>query len=403
MTTATFTPEQSAALSRLRSVRDDMTTALVGREREIDGLCLSLLANAHTLFIGVPGTAKSLMATEFARAIGLDPKSEDYFEILLGAFSNPDEVFGPYNPAKILDGVYERNVDGYLPTAQFGFMDEIFNASQEMLTTLNTILNERRMKQGTQRLDCPLRMVVGAANVYPQGDLALAALYDRFLLRFWTPYVETREDKRRLLRIARDGGVKFSQKLDDGDVEIVRAACDAVHVPDELLDLLVDVEFALRDEGVVVSDRRSMAQVKLVKARAALDGRAVATARDLFVLADSVWDTHEQRPVVWKTIAKIVDSSLLAARALFDAVLVEAESVDLQKRDEANDTRRPAKRARAALNAKIADAMRSIESLPGVDTSDEQIATMLAKLANMKRSVARSIARLDMRLPSAAK
>ncbi|MBT61233.1 MAG: ATPase [Euryarchaeota archaeon] len=398
MTTPTFSPSQAEALRRLRAVRDDMATNLVGRDREVNGLCISLLADCHTLLLGVPGTAKSLMATEFARAIGLDVESSEYFETLLGSYSNPDEVFGPYNPAKLLTGVYERNVDGYLPTAHFGFLDEIFNATAEMLVTLNTILNERRMKQGTQRLNVPLKMVVGAANVYPQGDLALAALYDRFLLRYWTPYVETRNENMALLRIARDGGVKFTERLMDGDCDLIQDACKMVHVPDNVLTALVDVRSKLGDEGVVYSDRRHMAQMRLVQAVAALDGRAVTTVKDLFILADSVWDHHEQRATVWKTIATIVDSALLEARVLLDAVLVQRNKLDMFGKDEVDDVRRPKRKARRAFNIKVKQAIREIEANPSLDLDDPSAKQVIDKLNAQRKEVGKAMNDIDLRI-----
>ena len=387
----TWTAEQVDALDRLRSIRDDMQSAFVSRDKEINGLCVALLARTNMLLLGPPGTAKSLLSTEFGKAIGCRRQ----YQRLLGAFSVPDEVFGPFNPALLLEGKYERNVEGYLPDAEFAYLDEIFNANQELLTTMNTVLNERQFDQGTQRIKCPLVMAVGAANVYPEGDLAMAALYDRFLVRYWTPYVTDRNEKLRLLRIGRDGGVHVRASLQAGDVALVQEAARAVEVPDSILSQLLDIEEALRAEGYTVSDRRAMKQLDLLKAQAALHGRAKVEADDLFILADSLWDKHEDRTLVWRCVAKVINSGLLAARTLFDSVVLEFNDINLTDSDAAGS--QEYRKARAGMIARINDCSDEISTIATSQPSD-QIHDLLVKLAGMKKKVGRAIAKYDMRV-----
>ena len=48
----------------------------------------------------------------------------------------PDELFGPFNPSKLIDRVcrLERMTDGYLPTATMAFIDEIWKGSSACLS-----------------------------------------------------------------------------------------------------------------------------------------------------------------------------------------------------------------------------------------------------------------------------
>lgn len=55
---------------------------------------------------------------------------------------------------------YVRKLDGYLPTAEVAFIDEIFKANSAILNALLTLLNERLFDNGNQRLPVPLLCMV---------------------------------------------------------------------------------------------------------------------------------------------------------------------------------------------------------------------------------------------------
>ena len=78
---------------------------------------------------------------------------------------------------------YERLTQGYLPSANIAFIDEVFKANSAILNALLTILNEREFDNGDQRIKLPLISVIGASNELPDNP-ELDALYDRFLCRY---------------------------------------------------------------------------------------------------------------------------------------------------------------------------------------------------------------------------
>ncbi len=53
-----------------------------------------------------------------------------------------------------------RQIDGYLPTSEVAFIDEIFKANSAILNALLTLLNERLFDNGNQRLRVPLLCLV---------------------------------------------------------------------------------------------------------------------------------------------------------------------------------------------------------------------------------------------------
>lgn len=70
------------------------------------------------------------------------------------------ELFGPLSMKGLENDEYVRQIDGYLPTAEVAFIDEIFKANSAILNALLTLLNERLFDNGNQRFSVPLLCLV---------------------------------------------------------------------------------------------------------------------------------------------------------------------------------------------------------------------------------------------------
>ena len=161
-----------------QSFRASLNQSFLERGTIIDGLLASLITKQNAFLFGVPGTGKS----ELVRSVSNGFKDTQFFGYLLSPTTDPSELFGPVAVSKLLKDEYVRDVDGYLPSSNVAFLDELFRGSSAVLNSLLTILNERTFNNGKETITTPIQSIVAATNSFPQEE-ALQAFCDRFLFR----------------------------------------------------------------------------------------------------------------------------------------------------------------------------------------------------------------------------
>jgi MoxR-like ATPase len=275
-------------VQKLRAdVIDELKRRFVGRDEVVDLIALAVVAGEHLFLYGPPGTAKSALIRQFASSV-----QGRYFEYLLTRFSEPNEIFGPIDLARLREGAVATVTTGMLPEAEFAFLDELFNANSAILNNLLTVLNERVYRRGAEVHRLPLLSLFSASNHLAE-DEALGALFDRFLLRCHVDHLK-REAMPRLLAagwaLERAGGTSTTVSAAD-----LRALSRKVQDVDlsSVTEPYAEVVFKVRDLGVAISDRRAVKMLKLLAASALLSGRDAANPSDLWVLR-YVWDRVEQ-------------------------------------------------------------------------------------------------------------
>src|SRR5215470_11819821 len=117
-------------------VLQPMKQAFVGKDEIIDLLGICLVGGENLFILGPPGTAKTALVHQLAGR--LQGKTFDY---LLTRFTEPNELFGPFDIRKLREGELLTNTEGMLPEASMVFLDELLNANSAILNSLLTALN----------------------------------------------------------------------------------------------------------------------------------------------------------------------------------------------------------------------------------------------------------------------
>lgn len=287
---------------QLNSLLQHLKSSFVGKDDIIDLMGICLAARENLFLLGPPGTAKSALVREMARL--LQGKT---FEYLLTRFTEPNELFGPFDIRKLREGELITNTEGMLPEASFIFLDELLNANSAILNSLLMILNERIFRRGRETKKLPALMIVGASNHLPEEE-ALQALFDRFLVRVHCGYVDPHH-----LNDVLDAGWLLEQKastdlpdISTEDILQLQAGIASVDLQ-EIRPAYIDLIEKLRNAGVQVSDRRAVKLQRIIAASALLCHRKVAWLSDMWVLR-YIWDTDEQREIIAGIVNAVVDT-----------------------------------------------------------------------------------------------
>ncbi|MEM6690533.1 MAG: AAA family ATPase [Planctomycetota bacterium] len=284
MTDSTYSID--IALRLREQVLDPIGRDLVGKREIIEVLAVALVAGENAFLLGPPGTGKSALVQELAMRI--DGRSFDY---LLTKFTEPSELFGPFDLRKLREGELVTNVEGMLPEADFVFLDELFNANSAILNSVLLALNERVFRRGRETMKLPMLMAVGASNWLPD-DEALSALYDRFLLRVQCENV----DDALLSEVLEAGWRRQHRAIEPGvtvdEIRSLQRQATAVSLV-SVQKAYVELVTRLRKVGIPLSDRRAVRMQRAIAASAVLSGRAEADISDLWVM-ETTWDTPAQ-------------------------------------------------------------------------------------------------------------
>jgi len=306
------------AEEKLKRIREWLSAMFVERREVIDGMLTALLSRQHVLLIGMPGTAKSLMA----RAVCACISNAAYFERLLTKFSIPEEIFGAVKISALKEDRFEREIAGHLPTAHIAFIDEIFNANSSILNSLLSLINERIFYNNGSAIQCPLITLIGASNNVVD-DEGLAALFDRFILRYVVNYIQ--EDSNFVQMLTRQDTIEHARnppvQLTFEELIYLQAEAAKVTIEEHNLEMLVRIRNRLRDAGIVVSDRRYFQSLSVLKAYAYLNGHSALGDEDYLMLQYVLWTEPTQINKVRNLIIGLTNPYMQEAEEIYEAML----------------------------------------------------------------------------------
>ena len=265
---------------KLRSIRDQLNTVIVGKAAQVQDCVACLLANGHLLIEDVPGVGKTTLAHALARTMGLRFSRVQFTSDLM-----PSDLSGV--------SVFERGKGEFVfhpgPIfAQVLLADEINRASPKTQSALLEAMEEKQVSvEGeTRPLPTPF-FVIATQNSHDQlGTYALPeSQLDRFLMRISLGYPD-RAAERSLLagQERRDMVLALPSLLNVEQLLALQQEVLRVHAAEPLMDYVQDLVAATRSGRWFVqglSPRAGMAVLRVARAQALLSGRDYVAPDDV--------------------------------------------------------------------------------------------------------------------------
>ena len=297
---------------RFEQLLREMNRGIYEKETEISLSLLAALAGESVILLGPPGVAKSMVARQLKTAF----RDAQSFEYLMSRFSTPDEIFGPVSIQKLkTSDTYERAVDGYLPTADVVFLDEIWKAGPAIQNTLLTVINEKLFRNGNREIHLPLKLLVAASNELPAKGEGLEALWDRFVIRLESrPIRQEKNFRKMLLEVkSEERRVKNPTAISAEEYQEWSKEISGIGVGEEVLDAIssirkslraVNVDEAAERRNIYVSDRRWKNIVRLLRTSAFMQDREEVAICDLLPIYHCLWQEPEERDAIRNIVVR---------------------------------------------------------------------------------------------------
>ena len=269
-------------------VAGEIRKVVVGHDEALEDMLVALALGGHVLLEGVPGVAKTLLASATARALDLDFRRLQFTPDML-----PSDVTGTmalragdlvFRPGPIFAGVVLADEINRTPPKTQAALLEAMQEGQVTIDGESHPLPDPFLVLATQN-------PVEYEGTYPLPE----AQRDRFLVHVALGYPEA-DEERAMLRLRRRGltptGLDDIQPVATAeDLRAARAEVDATEVHDEVINYVVAITRRTRELPSVslgASPRAAVHLLGAAKAAARLAGRAYVTPDDVARMAAPV-------------------------------------------------------------------------------------------------------------------
>ncbi|OHD66483.1 MAG: hypothetical protein A2176_03840 [Spirochaetes bacterium RBG_13_51_14] len=155
---------------------------VIGRNEIVRQAIFAILTGEHMLLLSRTGMAKSYLAQYIFNTF----EGARVFASQASKDQTPDNYFGPYNIEEFKKGRIRHNIKGSIIEANLVFLDEFFDASDVVLRSLLTVLNERKFINGSEQIDTAVHTTIATANYMRMNEVTEAVL-DRFTYKSIIP------------------------------------------------------------------------------------------------------------------------------------------------------------------------------------------------------------------------
>lgn len=171
-----------------KALKAEIAKIIVGQNEAVDHILLSILCGGHSLLIGVPGLAKTLIVNTIAEALGLDFKRIQFTPDLMPSDILGSEILDETNHFKFIKGPVFSNII---------LADEINRTPPKTQAALLEAMQEKTVTVAghNYKLDKPFFVLATQNPIEQEGTYPLPeAQLDRFMFSIHLEYPTFEEE-----------------------------------------------------------------------------------------------------------------------------------------------------------------------------------------------------------------
>lgn len=287
-----------AALKELvekhKALKQEIGKIIIGQHKAVDHILLSILSGGHSLLIGVPGLAKTLIVQTIASTLGLDFKRIQFTPDLMPSDILGSEILDETNHFKFIKGPIFSNII---------LADEINRTPPKTQAALLEAMQERTVTVAGHHhiLDNPFFVLATQNPIEQEGTYPLPeAQLDRFMFSIHLDYPSFNEEVEVVKSTTSDTKQIINPVLTSEEIINYQRLIRRIPVADNVIEYAVKLVSKTRPNSVNSPDivnnfidwgagpRASQNLILGAKANAAIHGKFSPDIEDLQAVAYSI-------------------------------------------------------------------------------------------------------------------
>ncbi len=235
-------------VKKQKTLKAEIAKIIIGQEEVIDQIILSIFSGGHTLLIGVPGLAKTLMVNTVSEALGLNFKRIQFTPDLMPSDILGSEVLDETRNFKFIKGPVFANII---------LADEINRTPPKTQAALLEAMQEKSVTVAGHRyqLDLPFFVLATQNPIEQEGTYPLPeAQLDRFMFAVKLDYPSFEEEVQVVKQTTAAHSVQVSPLFTAQEIIDYQQLIRRIPVADNVIEYAVSLVNKTRPKTTMTSD-----------------------------------------------------------------------------------------------------------------------------------------------------
>ena len=222
-----------AFVERFKELTAEINKVIIGQDKVVKDVLISIFSRGHCLLIGVPGLAKTLLVNTIADTLGLTYNRIQFTPDLMPSDIIGSEILGEDRNFKFIKGPLFANII---------LADEINRTPPKTQAALLEAMQERSITTSGKRYELgnPFFVLATQNPIEPEGTYPLPeAQLDRFMFNIWLDYPKFEDELLVVKNTTSDKKTELKKVINAEEIIYFQNLVRKIPVADNILEYAV--------------------------------------------------------------------------------------------------------------------------------------------------------------------